>query len=127
LIQNWHARHSKDLQMSTQRILFAALIAAAVSAPAFAEEKKPVSPSGPSVNTTRPATSGAATAPVTAKLNLNTATASQLEKLPKITSTEAKAIMNARDKAKFKDWDDFVGRKVISADLAAGIKDSLTF
>jgi DNA uptake protein ComE-like DNA-binding protein len=116
--------------MSTQRILFAALIAAAVSAPAFAEEKKPVSPStsGPSVNTTRPAaTSGAATAPVTAKLNLNTATASQLEKLPKITSTEAKAIMNARDKAKFKDWDDFVGRKVISADLAAGIKDSVTF
>jgi competence protein ComEA len=113
--------------MSTQRILFAALIAAAVSAPAFAEEKKPVSPSAPSVNTTRPATSGAAIAPVTAKLNLNTATASQLEKLPKITSTEAKAIMNARDKAKFKDWDDFVGRKVISADLAAGIKDSVTF
>jgi hypothetical protein len=35
--------------------------------------------------------------------------------------------MNARDKAKFKDWDDFVGRKVISADLAAGIKDSVTF
>jgi competence protein ComEA len=120
---------AKDLQMSTQRILFAALIAAAVSAPAVAEEKKPVSPStsGPSVNTTRPATSGAATAPVTAKLNLNTATASQLEKLPKITSTEAKAIMNARDKAKFKDWDDFVGRKVISADVAAGIKDSVTF
>src|SRR4029079_10047018 len=86
---------AKDLQMSTQRILFAALIAAAVSDPACAEEKKPVSPSGPSVNTTRPATSGAATAPVTAKLNLNTATASRLEKPPKITSTEAKGTLNA--------------------------------
>src|SRR4029078_2540623 len=108
--------------MSTQGILFAALIAAAVSAPAFAEEKKPVSPStsGPSVNTTRAATSGAATAPVTAKLNLNTPTASQLEKLQKITTTEVKAIINARDKAKCNDWDDFVGRKVMSADLAAG-------
>lgn len=115
--------------MSTQRVLFAALIAAAVSAPAFAEEKKPVSPptSGPSLSTSKPATTGSATAPVTAKVNLNTATASQLEKLPKITAAQAKAIMDARGKAKFKDWDDFVGRKVLSADAAAGIKDSVTF
>jgi competence protein ComEA len=115
--------------MSTQRVLLAALVAAAVSAPAFAEEKKPVSPttSAPSVTTSKPATTGSATAPVAAKINLNNATAAQLEKLPKITAAQAKAIMDARGKAKFKDWDDFVARKVISADAAAGIKDSVTF
>jgi DNA uptake protein ComE-like DNA-binding protein len=113
--------------MSMQRVLFAALLTAAVSAPALAEEKKPTAapPTGSSVSPGKPATTG--TASVTAKLNLNTATAGQLEKLPKITPAEAKAIMNARGKAKFKDWDDFVGRKVISADAAAGIKDSVTF
>jgi competence protein ComEA len=115
--------------MSTQRVLLAALIAAALSAPAFAEEKKPVSPatSAPSATTSKPSTTGSATAPVTAKVNLNTATAAQLEKLPKITAAQAKAIMDARGKSKFKDWDDFVARKVISADAAAGIKDSVTF
>lgn len=113
--------------MSMQRVLFAALLTAAVSAPALAEEKKPTAapPTGSSVSAGKPATTG--TASVTAKLNLNTATAGQLEKLPKITPAEAKAIVTARGKAKFKDWDDFVARKVISADAAAGIKDSVTF
>ena len=115
--------------MSMQRVLFAALIGAALSAPALAEENKPASPppSGPSVSTGRPATTGSTTAPVTAKLNLNIATEAQLEKLPKMTPAQAKAIMHARDKAKFKDWNDFVARKVISADAAAAIKDSVTF
>ena len=35
--------------------------------------------------------------------------------------------MQARGKAKFKDWNDFVDSKVISADAAAAIKDSVTF
>ena len=115
--------------MSMQRVLFAALIGAALSAPALAEENKPASPppSGPSVSTSKPATTGSATAPVTAKVNLNIATAGQLEKLPKITPAQAKAIMEARGKSKFKDWNDFVGRKVISANAAAAIKDSVTF
>ena len=113
--------------MSMQRVLFAALITAAVSAPALAEEKKPTAapPTGSSVSAGKPATTG--TASVTAKLNLNIATAAQLEKLPKITPAEAKAIMTARGKAKFKDWDDFVGRKLVPADSAAAIKDVVTF
>jgi|tagenome__1003787_1003787.scaffolds.fasta_scaffold20470355_2 competence protein ComEA len=115
--------------MSTQRILLAAVIAAALSAPAFAEEKKPTSPpmGGSSATSTKPATTGSATAPVVAKVNLNTATTAQLEKLPKISPAQAKAIMEARGKAKFKDWEDFVGRKVVSADAAAAIKESVTF
>ena len=113
--------------MSIHRVLFAAMIAAAISAPAFAQEPKPASPAaGPSVTTGKPH-AGSATAPVAAKVNLNTATAGQLEKLPKITAAQAKDIMQARGKAKFKDWNDFVDRKVISADAAAAIKDSVTF
>ena len=114
--------------MSIHRVLFAAMIAAAISAPAFAQEPKPASPAaGPSVTTGKPHTTGSATTPVAAKVNLNTATAGQLEKLPKITAAQAKDIMQARGKAKFKDWNDFVERKVISADAAAAIKDSVTF
>ena len=73
--------------MSIHRVLFAAMIAVAISAPAFAQEMKPASPAaGPSVTTGKPHTTGSATAPVVAKVNLNTATAGQLEKLPKITA-----------------------------------------
>jgi hypothetical protein len=39
----------------------------------------------------------------------------------------SQAIVEARAKSKFKDWDDFVGRKVIPADAAAAIKDVATF
>ena len=39
----------------------------------------------------------------------------------------SKAIVEARTKAKFKNWDDFVARKVVPADAAAAIKDVATF
>ena len=61
----------------------------------------PVNPAG---------TSKAATTPVAAKTNLNTASAADLGKLPKIGASDAKAIVEARAKSKFKNWDDFVAR-----------------
>jgi competence protein ComEA len=99
---------------------------------AFAQGMQPAKPGkqAPTVNTptaTSPSTTGAATTPVTAKVNLNTATQAQLEKLPKVSRSQAKAIVVARAKAKFKDLDDFTARKVIPADAAAGIKDSVAF
>ena len=75
----------------------------------------------------KPATTGTATAPVAAKVNLNTATAAQIDKLPKMTHAQSKAIVEARAKAKFKDWDDFVARKLVPANEAAAIKDVVTF
>src|SRR5262249_60534949 len=75
----------------------------------------------------KPATTGAATAPQVAKTNLNTATAAELDKLPQIGAARSKAIIEARAKAKFKNWDDFVARKVVPADAAAAIKDVVSF
>ena len=57
----------------------------------------------------------------------NTATVAQLDKLPKITPAQSKAILEARAKAKFKDWNEFVARKVVPADTAAAIKDVVIF
>ena len=75
----------------------------------------------------KPSTTGAATAAVTGKINLNTATVAQLDKLPKITPAQSKAIVEARAKTKFKDWNDFVARKIVPADSAAAIKEVVSF
>src|ERR1700745_2483896 len=75
----------------------------------------------------KPATTGAATAPQVAKTNLNTATAAELDKLPQIGPVRSKAIIEARAKAKFKNWDDFLARKVVPTDAAAAIKDVVSF
>jgi competence protein ComEA len=121
--------------MATRRILLTALGVSLLCAPALAQEKKVVPGPMPAPTATTPApatnakpsTTGTATTPVTAKVNLNTASAADIDKLPKIGSAGSKSIIAARDKAKFKDWNDFVGRKVVSADAAAAIKDLVSF
>jgi competence protein ComEA len=113
--------------MSIHRVLLAGLTIAVISAPVLAQDNKPSTSPAPSVSSSsKPATTGT-TAPVAAKVNLNTATAAQIDKLPKMTHAQSKAIVEARAKAKFKDWDDFVGRKLVPADSAAAIKDVVTF
>jgi len=118
--------------MTTRRILVASAVLALITAPAFAQGMEPSKPA----QATPPAaaapvkpvtTTGAANNPVAAKTNLNTATAAELDKLPQIGSARSKAIVEARAKAKFKDWNDFVARKVVPADVAAAIKDVVTF
>ena len=115
--------------MPTHRVLFAALTLVLLSAPAFAQDTKPAPAPGANSPMTapKPSTTGTATTPVVAKTNLNTATAAQLDTLPKITPAQSKAIVEARAKAKFKNWDDFVARKVVPADSAAAIKEVVTF
>jgi DNA uptake protein ComE-like DNA-binding protein len=116
--------------MSIRRILVTSVALALLSAPAFAQSAKQAQstmPAPAATAPTKPATTGAATAPVAAKTNLNTATAAELDKLPKIGSARSKAIIEARAKEKFKNWDDFAGRKVVPADALAAIKDVVSF
>src|SRR5437763_13743266 len=115
--------------MTTRRLLVTSVMLALLSAPAFAQGTPAVQPEkgAPAVTApaapAKPATTGASTAAVTTKVNLNTATAAELDKLPKIGPARAKAIVEARAKSKFKSWDDFVTRQIVPADAAAAIKD----
>ena len=116
--------------MFTPRVLVTSLTIALLSAPAFAQGTQPAQAAKPAPAVTapaKPATTGAATAPQAVKTNLNTATAAELDKLPQIGPARSKAIVEARTKAKFKDWNDFVARKVVPAEVAAAIKDVVTF
>ena len=51
-----------------------------------------------------------------AKINLNTATKAELDKLPHVGAHRSEAIIAARTKEKFKDWNDFAARKVVPAE-----------
>lgn len=122
--------------MTTRRFLVTAATLALMAAPAFAQGMPPAESGRPAPAVTAPAapaaparphTTGAATAPIAAKVNLNTATAAEIDKLPKIGPARAKAIVEARAKARFKSWDDFAARKVVPADAAAAIKGSVAF
>jgi len=108
--------------MSTRRVLVTSAMLALLSAPAFAQGMQPTAPAHPAPSAAapaKPATTGAATHPVTAKVNLNTATVAELDKVSQIGPARSKAIVEARTKEKFKNWDDFVARKVVPADAAA--------
>jgi DNA uptake protein ComE-like DNA-binding protein len=119
--------------MPTRRVLFTALTLVLLSAPAFAQDMKPSPSTKPASGATapmaapKPSTTGTATAPVGVKINLNSATEAELDRLPKIGPAGSKAIIDARAKAKLKNWDDFVARKVVPADQAAAIKDAVSF
>ncbi|MEI6204948.1 MAG: helix-hairpin-helix domain-containing protein, partial [Enhydrobacter sp.] len=69
----------------------------------------------------------AAPAAATKMVNLNTATAAELDALPQIGAARSKAIIDARAKAKFKNWDDFVARKVVPSNAEAAIKSQVSF
>ena len=118
--------------MFTRRVLVTSAMLALLSIPAFAQGTQPAQPAKPAPAVTapapaKPATTGAATAPQVAKTNLNTVTAAELDKLPQIGPVRSKAIIEARAKAKFKNWDDFMTRKVVPADAAAAIKNVVSF
>jgi DNA uptake protein ComE-like DNA-binding protein len=117
--------------MSTRRVLLGALTLALLSAPAFAQDSKPSTTPAPKLTAPMTApkasTTGAATAAVTVETNLNSASEMDIGKLPKITPAQSKAIVEARAKSKFKNWDDFVGRKLVPADTAAAIKETVSF
>ena len=114
--------------MLTRCMLIGAAALSLASSPVLAQTAKPgPSATPPAAAAPKADTTGAATAPVTSKVNLNTATAAELAKLPKISPVQSKAIVEARAKSKFKNWDDFVARKLVPASSAPAFKDVVTF
>ena len=115
--------------MSARRLLSVAALIAVLSTQAVAQSvqpSRPATPTAPATSTAKPATP-VATTPVTKKINLNTASATELDGLPQIGPARSKAIVDARAKTKFKNWDDFVARKVVPSNAEAAIKDLVSF
>ena len=116
--------------MTFNRLAVYAFILAFSSAPALAQDNKRVPPPmipAPAASSSKPSTTGAAPTSVSTKINLNIATQGELGTLPRVSHAQSKAIIDARGKAKFKSWDDFVARKVVSSQTAEAIKNSVSF
>src|SRR4029077_12997438 len=119
----------RERPMIGKPLLALAAMLALASMPAFAETSPPKKDTAPAAKSPAPAPAPAATksAPVTQKVNLNTATAAELDALPQIGPARAKAIIEGRAKGKYKNWDDFVARKVIPSNAETAIKDKVSF
>jgi competence protein ComEA len=113
--------------MNLRRLLSVAALLALSAAPAFAQVAAPAQPAAPAVAAPAKTVTPVATTPIVKKINLNTATATELDTLPRIGPARAKAIVDARAKGPFKNWDDFVARKVVPSNAEAAIKDKVTF
>lgn len=100
---------------------------------------KAATPAAPAATAPKAATPAAAPAPAAPKaaapapaataqmVNLNTANEAELDKLDQIGPARAKAIIEARTKAKFKNWDDFVARNVVPKNAEEAIKGKVRF
>lgn len=122
------------MTMSRFAIGLAALALAA--GPALAQTAtQPTTPAKPAAPVTTPAAPAAPTAKPAApttqaqtkKININTASASELEQLKGIGEARSKKIVEERAKAKFKNFDDLVKRSVLPSNVEADIKDHVTF
>jgi DNA uptake protein ComE-like DNA-binding protein len=65
--------------------------------------------------------------PANGTINLNTATAAELDALPLIGKVHSKAIIEARAKGLFRNWDDFAARKIVPSNTEAAIKALVSF
>lgn len=97
-------------------------IVGALSAAAFAQSS-PRAAQQP-INGSRPVPTEAGQL---AKVNLNTATADELRKLPRLSPGSVTAIVESRKKSSFKDWDDFISRKLVPSFAQKEIKSLVTF
>ncbi|MFZ4531165.1 MAG: ComEA family DNA-binding protein [Alsobacter sp.] len=91
--------------------------APAAAAPATNTLARPTTPAPAAV------TQPAKPVPAGQKVNLNTASAEELDKLPQIGPARSKAIIDARAKGRFKDWNDFVARNVVPSNAETAITD----
>ena len=96
----------------------------ATPAPATAQPAKPATPAAAPAAAAKPAAAPAAQGQ---RVNLNTATAAEMDSLPQIGDARAKAIIEARAKGRFKDWNDFVARNVVPKNAEDAIKDRVRF
>jgi competence protein ComEA len=104
--------------------------AAQAPRPAAPAATTPAAPAAPAAQAPRPAAPAAA-APAAAQgqmVNLNTASADELDKLPQIGPARAKDIIDARTKnGRFKNWEDFVARNVVPKNAEEAIKGKVRF
>ncbi|KAF0232254.1 MAG: helix-hairpin-helix DNA-binding motif-containing [Beijerinckiaceae bacterium] len=101
---------------------------AAPAPAATAPKAAPAPAAAPAATAPKAATPAAAPAATAGKpVNLNTATQAELESLNQIGPARAKDIMEARAKAKFKNWDDFVARNVVPKNAEEAIKAQARF
>jgi DNA uptake protein ComE-like DNA-binding protein len=63
----------------------------------------------------------------TNKINLNTAPAEELARLPRLGSDSVSAIIEKRKTAPFKDWNDFVARRLVPSFSLKEIRDRVAF
>ncbi|WP_293807465.1 helix-hairpin-helix domain-containing protein [uncultured Bosea sp.] len=104
----------------------------ATQAPAAAKPAAPVTapaaPAAQAAPAAKPATPAAQPAAAQAKkININTATAAELDTLKGIGEARSKKIIEERGKAKFKDFADLVKRGTLPSNVEAEIKDKITF
>lgn len=105
----------------------------ATQAPAAAKPAAPVTapaaPMAQAAPAAKPATPAAAqpAAAQAKKVNINTATAAELDTLKGIGEARSKKIIEERNKAKFKDFADLVKRGTLPSNVEADIKDKVTF
>jgi competence protein ComEA len=98
-------------------------VPAAPAAPAAPAVQRPATPAAPTA-ATPPAQQRAATVPANQLVNLNTATASELDKLPQIGDARAKAIIAGRP---YSSWADFAGRNIIPKNAEDAINGKVKF
>jgi competence protein ComEA len=84
-------------------------------------------PAAPAAQPAKPAVPTAAQPAQTQKININTATAAELDTLKGIGEARSKKIIEERGKAKFKDFADLVKRGTLPSNVEAEIKDKITF
>jgi competence protein ComEA len=121
--------------MTTSRILLALSALALAAGPALAQTAtQPTTPARPAAPAAAPAAPARTTAPAATqpaaqirKININTATAAELDTLKGIGEARAKKIIEERAKARFRNFDDLVQRNVLPSNVEADIKDKITF
>lgn len=106
-----------------KRLVSGFAILAITAGPVFAQATAPAAPTAPA----RPAAPVAEPAAVVKKVNINTATAAELDTLKGIGDARAKKIIEERAKAKFRNFDDLVKRNILPANVEAEIKDKISF
>lgn len=120
--------------MTMSRFAIGLTALALAAGPALAQTAtQPTTPAKPAAPVTSPAAPAAPAAkPATTqaqakKVNINTASASELEQLKGIGEARSKKIIEERGKAKFKNFDDLVKRSVLPSNVEAEIKNQVTF
>ena len=111
----------------TATFALAQATAPAVKPPVTAPPAAAAVPAKPPVAAPTPA---AAPAAIAKKVNLNTATAAELDTLPDVGAARLKVIMDERAKSKYKDWADFEKRMAgtsVNAGVLGKIKDKVSF